>query len=1060
MLARPSDGGYNRPRVHLPIFDPPISNQLRINSHNVLRLKTFGGLSLHRDDAPVEGAGAQRRRLALLALLAAAGDRGLSREKILGLLWPESDLERGRKSLAQAVYALRKEFGAEDLITGTTELRLGWDGFSSDLADFRLALTRGEHAEAASLYGGPFLDGVYLDEAPEFDRWAETERRVLAHDYAEALEHLARAADKSGDLRGAVSWWRKLANADPLNGKVALGLMKALSNQGDRGAALQFYRVYEMLLRQELDIAPESELKRYAEQLKRETPMSTAPLAEPPSRAAAEPPISGEIPPNTLPRTRAVARPIGGTTPSSGAPRHPEPPSRAERGRSEGPLSGYTDEYARPRPLGERSLPPEVQPKRQSAPAAALAAFVRKPFFKRKSTRYGILIGFSVSAVLFFLTLQIMAKASRSRFETGSPIIAVGLIRDYTGKEGFGRPLAEMLATNLARAEGLQVISTARMYELAGQQVGAGDSSGRLMTAARVAGASDLLEGALFDSAGTLRLELRRTDIPTGNLRPGIRVHGTDLFSLVDAGTTELVRTLGGKAPIGGLAEVTTTSLLAYRLYEEGLRAIFAAEGETGQRLLRGALQEDSTFAMAAYWLSKSTGDIELMRKARDLSSHATDKERLLIQAGWADIIDDPSRTAMAESLVAKYPGEPEGWLYLGHARRWSGDFVGSIDPFKRVLRMDSLSITGTGSRGKAVRCLACEAIYELVGTYHMIDSLQLSERIVRDWIKRQPQSAEAWGQLSLILGYQGRYEEALAAHQSVIALAPRYGNFGRAMIELRAGHFRVADSMIRDYATQNLNDARKWQSISLRMQGRVREALEPAHQVRLNQAKPERADAIPYGGIFEAYGYSEIGDFRRSAAMFDSITRAPLVPTITAQIARNYVWTQTLRATALAAAGDTVLLPRIADSLAYYGPLSGYGRDRRLHHHVRGLLLEARGDLPGAVAEYRQSIFSPPMGYTRTNLLLGRLLLRLNQPREAAWWAEQAIHSSFEATNTYVTQTELAELAALAWDAAGEKQKALENYRIVAANWANADPQFSARVERARLRITALSGR
>ncbi|HWA16139.1 MAG TPA: hypothetical protein VG817_06895, partial [Gemmatimonadales bacterium] len=346
------------------------------------------------------------------------------------------------------------------------------------------------------------------------------------------------------------------------------------------------------------------------------------------------------------------------------------------------------------------------------------------------------------------------------------------------------------------------------------------------------------------------------------------------------------------------------------------------------------------------------------------------------------------------------------------------------------------------------------------VGVYHMLDSLQVSEQLVRDWIRRRPQSAEAWGQLSLVLGYQGRYEEALAAHRSVVALAPRYGGFGRAMIELRAGHFAVADSMIKEYRTQNLNDALKWESISLRMQGRMRDALVPARQMRANQPRPPRADALPYGAIFEAYGWSEVGDYRRSAAMFDSITRGPLVPTVTAQIARNYVWTQTLRATALAAAGDTALLSQIADSLQYYGPLSGYGRDRRLHHHVRGLLLEARGDLEGAVSEYRQSIFSPPMGYTRTNLLMGRLLLKLNRPREAAWWAEQALHSSFEATNTYVTQTELAELAALAWDAAGEKAKALAHYRTVASNWINAEPQFSARVERAKLRITALSGR
>ena len=45
-----------------------------------LLLVTFGGLGIQRSGGPAEGAGAQRRRLALLALLAAAGERGLSRE--------------------------------------------------------------------------------------------------------------------------------------------------------------------------------------------------------------------------------------------------------------------------------------------------------------------------------------------------------------------------------------------------------------------------------------------------------------------------------------------------------------------------------------------------------------------------------------------------------------------------------------------------------------------------------------------------------------------------------------------------------------------------------------------------------------------------------------------------------------------------------------------------------------------------------------------------------------------------------------------------------------------
>ena len=151
--------------------------------------------------------------------------------------------------------------------------------------------------------------------------------------------------------------------------------------------------------------------------------------------------------------------------------------------------------------------------------------------------------------------------------------------------------------------------------------------------------------------------------------------------------------------------------------------------------------------------------------------------------------------------------------------------------------------------------------------------------------------------------------------------------------------------------------------------------------------------------------------------------------------------------------------MPRIADSVEAWGRLSGYGRDRRLHHHIRGLLLNARGDLEGAAAEFRQGIFSVTIGYSRTNLELGRVLLRLGRPREAAGLAESALRGIFESTASYATQTELAELAAVAWDAAGVKDSALVRYRQVASNWTHADPALGPRVERARLRIAALSG-
>ena len=102
--------------------------------------------------------------------------------------------------------------------------------------------------------------------------------------------------------------------------------------------------------------------------------------------------------------------------------------------------------------------------------------------------------------------------------------------------------------------------------------------------------------------------------------------------------------------------------------------------------------------------------------------------------------------------------------------------------------------------------------------------------------------------------------------------------------------------------------------------------------------------------------------------------------------------------------------------------------------------------------------MFSPTTGYTRTNVELAKVLMRESRPREAAYWAEAGLRGPADAGNTYVTQTELAEVAALAWDAAGVKDSAVVRYRQVIHNWSDAEPAFAARVERARLRLAALS--
>lgn len=242
-------------------------------------LRTLGGLSLSRAQGGPSPAGeplasigtiavaGQRKALALLAILAVAGHRGVARDRLLLLLWPDSDTERARGALKTMVHSLRRQLGSE-AITGVAELRLGPAAIGSDVEHFRAAIAAGDDRGAVSAYTGPFLDGASVDGSPEFDRWIDDERAGLAGEHREALERLATAATRGGLHAESVRWWRARYAAEPLHAPTSLRLMQALADAGDRDGALLHARAYEALVRAELELPPDPSVVRLADALR------------------------------------------------------------------------------------------------------------------------------------------------------------------------------------------------------------------------------------------------------------------------------------------------------------------------------------------------------------------------------------------------------------------------------------------------------------------------------------------------------------------------------------------------------------------------------------------------------------------------------------------------------------------------------------------------------------------------------------------------------------------------------------------------------------------------
>jgi DNA-binding SARP family transcriptional activator/TolB-like protein len=956
----------------------------------VIRIHALGGLSVRGDDGQsLAGAAGQPRRMAVLALLARVGQRGMVREKVLSLLWPDADDERGPRALGQALYTLRRDLGSDEAIAGTKELRLDPSLVTSDVAEFASAVARGDDEAAAQLYEGPFLDGFHLTDSDEFSRWVERERSQLQHDYMRVLESLARTATAKGDASRSVSWWRRLAALDPLNARVTVGLMEALAAAGDRAGALQHARVYEALLGQELDLAPDHDVLALAARL----------------RATSDQPAAPRVEPIPVPAVVSVA---------------PE------------------KEVA--------TAPPP--------PAAEPASSVLSPQQSR-------VLSVAVAA-LIVLAIGVVATSWRSRTVARAaddqPVMVIGHIVDYgePAGGGVGRAFADMLGTNLARSPGLHVVSTARMYELL-RQLGPGvqdTSAGVVMTAARRAGATEIIEGSVYSlAAGRVRIDLRRIDIASGSVLHADQIEAADVFALADSGALRIVKQLGGRAPVGSLADVTTRSALAYRLYAEGMREFFAGDLKQAATHFAAALTEDSTFAMAAYYhaLTRPSGSLDPAQLARAfrLSGRVSERERLIIRAEWAASNASPSFRAFAESLATRFPNEVDGHLFFGESLSAAGEFLAAIPSFERVVAMDSLELRGTHTD-----CPACRALEQIVIAYELVDSLEAGERISRSWIAKQPTSPRAQRALSMLLEFEGRWDEARAAHAKLATFGePVNVDVGEDDVALliKTLNFSI-DERLADRVRSGHSDGLFWIVISLRAQGRFSEAMTAATRLRAEDATRALAPgSASYSALAAAQVMFERGQFRSAAALFDSIARGYAFSSEPSAVARTRAWFLTHAADARAAAGDTAGFSALADTIQVLGAQSGSGRDQRLHHHVRGLLLAARGNNADAAREFRDAVYSPTAGFTRTNVELARALVAQGKTREAIDALRSALHGPLDASNFYVTHTELHEMLARAWEAAGNADSAAAHYAYVARAWSKADAPFAARAAAAR---------
>ncbi len=926
----------------------------------MLRLLTLGGLAVEPAEGLVIG-GPRPRRLALLAILAARGERGLSRDRVLGILWPDSTEERGRHALSQTLYALRHDLGVEAVRAGNA-LALDPAVILSDLDEFRSAAEAHDWPRAAALYRGPFVDGFTLTDASAFDEWVDGERHRLAREGIAAIEAAARGAESAGDFRRALPWRHRLVLAEPLCSRHAIGYIHALLGLGDRAGALEHARAHAELVRRELDADPDPALAALVRELRSATPRE--PLV-----------LTGVSAPAT--------------------------PRASPTGTSRRPMTAI-----------------------------------------------------AVVLLIVAATAGVAWRLGARRTPPALPVLAVGQIRDLATQDSIrlSGVLGDMLSTNLARVSNLELIAPTRLMQALPAEP---DPTGRALSmAARRAGATEVLEGEVTATPAGLRLDLRRVDLQRGRLRRGYVVTAADRFALIDSATAAVTRDLQLAGPVSSVADVTTHSPIAYRLYEEGLRALFQVDFYAAGRLFRAALAEDSTFAQAAFYAWRTADQTvkdSLGLLALTLIDRAPDRERWLMRVQMATDHHDPTALATADSLAQRFPSDPEALIAIGRARLHRYGFrAETVAEFERAFALDSMTGIAALKGARIAEALSAE-----LDAYLLADSNAAAEQTLRRWIGLQPENSTAVFQLSHLLERLGRTREADAAYARYdeVAVVPSsiihvgiWKGINRGDPDLILQSCRFGLSSVRD-ATQ-FSDYRWRCLLAYRHLGRLREALALTGSRRLVPETVSGVGAfIPEEGLNRIVLDFGMGRPRVAArGWLDAARQQRGSSAWAGENARREVWWLTLAATAFAAAGDTVSATALVDSIRTLGARSLFGRDPLLHHFVRGLVLAVGKRHVEALAEFRRANYSWPLGYTRINLEFARSAMALGRPREAFYPLQAAMRGGIEGPQLYVTRTELHDQLARAFEAAGMPDSARAHYRYVARMWADADQEFRER--------------
>ena len=422
----------------------------------------------------------------------------------------------------------------------------------------------------------------------------------------------------------------------------------------------------------------------------------------------------------------------------------------------------------------EKTLPATTHGLPLRKPQTSKEITVRLPSKKVWVPAAGLLL--ALAALLVWQFIPESAGSKRT--------VAVQGFKNQTGDAGLDylrEAIPNLLITSLEQTKHLRVTSWERLKDLlrqAGRDPAAAFDEEACFEVCRKEGIEALVVGSYVRAGETFVTDVKVLDAATRESLRSASAKGMGVASILKSQIDEISRQVGrgiGKpllkleAPVRPIIDLTTSSMEAYNYFLRGREDYEKFYFADAQKFLEKAIALDSKFAIAYLILSEAANQLgdfnrreETLRNAYRYSAAASEKERLLIAANYAQTIerDSDKRLRLLLELARKFPDEKYAHYGLGYFYDGRREYAEAVAAYRKAIALDP-------DFGYAINQLAY--IHAKMGQYD--EALRLFER----YAAINPGDANPLDSIGELYVRMGKLDMAESKYREALEMKPDF---------------------------------------------------------------------------------------------------------------------------------------------------------------------------------------------------------------------------------------------------------------------------------------------